>query len=88
MLRRVGHLLERVVRLQVEQAAELVVAGYAALAHAQDVDRREIDERPVGPLETLEEVREVVHRDRARMRRSERVEGVSHRHLGQNNGKS
>ena len=51
VLGRVGHLLERVERLQVQQPAELVVARHAALAHAQDVDRGEVDERPVGAVE-------------------------------------
>ena len=81
MLRRVGQLLERVERLQVQQPAELVVARHAALARAQDVDRGEVDERSVGPVEVLEEARVVVQRDRARMRRAERVEEVGHRHL-------
>ena len=83
VLGRVGHLLERVERLQVQQPAELVVARHAALADAQDVDRREVDERAVGAVEVLQEAREVVQRDRARVRRAERVEHVGHRHLGQ-----
>ena len=74
VLGRVGHLLEGVVRLQVQEPAELVVARHAALADAQDVDRGEVDERAVGLVEVLQEAREVVQRDRARVRGPERVE--------------
>ena len=83
VLRRVGHLLERVVRLQVQEPPELVVARHAALTHAQHVDRRQVDERAVGLVEVLQVLREVVQRDRARVHRPERVERVGHRHLRQ-----
>jgi hypothetical protein len=39
------HALGRILRVEVEQTPELVVARHAALAHAQNVDRREIDEQ-------------------------------------------
>src|SRR3954454_16211512 len=83
MLRSVGHRFEGVRRLEVEEAAELVVPGYAPLAYAQHVDRGEVDHRAVGPVELLQEARGVVQRDRARMRCTERVEGVGHRKLGE-----
>ena len=52
---------------EVQQPPELVVARHAALAHAQDVDRGEVDEVAVGAVEVLEEARVVVQRDRARV---------------------
>ena len=42
-LRVVGELVERLHRVLVQQPAELVVARHAALAVAQDVDRRQIE---------------------------------------------
>ena len=52
-LRRVvGQLLEGVGGLQAEEPPELVVAGDAALAGAQDVGRGEVELMPVGPGRT------------------------------------
>ena len=64
-----------------EQAAELVVARDAALAGPDDVDRGQVDLVACGPLEVLEEAREVVQLDRTRVHAPEGVEDVGHRHL-------
>ena len=61
------------------QAAELVVAGYAALAVPEDVDRRQVQVLAVVPRQVLEVPRIVVQRDRTRVARAERVEQVRHR---------
>ena len=58
---------KRLDRRQVEQAAELVVARHAALAVAQDVDRRRGRTRsPSACTKCCRKLREVVQRDRAR----------------------
>jgi hypothetical protein len=70
-LRVVGQLAERLHRLEMEQAAELVVARHASLARSQDVGRGQVDLIAVRPLEVLQEPREVVQRDCARVRAPE-----------------
>ena len=72
----VRQLLERGRRLQVEEAPELVVAGHAALADPEHVDRREVDDGAVRLVQLLQEARVVVQGDRAGVRDPERVERV------------
>src|SRR4029078_8046072 len=73
VLRGVAHLLEGLELLQVQQPAELVVAGNAALTDPDDVDRGEVDAAAVRPVEVLQEAREVVKRARPWMARPERA---------------
>ena len=77
----VGELVERLDRVLVQQPPELVVARHAALAVAQDVDRRQIEMLPVVTRQVLQMARVVVQRDGARMAGAERIEQVGHRQV-------
>ena len=75
----VGQLVEGLHRLLAEQPPELVVAGHAALAIADDVHRRQVEPLAVVAGQVLQRARVVVQRDRAGMAGAERVEQVGHR---------
>src|SRR5688500_7197367 len=63
----IRQLLEGFDRREAEHLAELVVSGHAEFSGTQDIRGPQIHEVAVGPLETLEEAREVVQGDRAGM---------------------
>ena len=63
----VGELVERLHRILVQQAAELVVARHAALTVAKDVHRRQVEVLAIVAREVLQRPRVVVQRHRTRM---------------------
>src|SRR5215510_14996798 len=75
-LRLAGDLLERLDALLAHELAEAVVARYAALTIAHDVDRRHIHERLVELLELAQEVRIVADREGAGVLCPERVQEI------------
>ena len=66
-------------RAQVQEPRNVVVAGHAELARAQDVSRRQILQPAVGPLELLQPAGKLCSVSCAGVGNAERVEEVSHR---------
>ena len=82
MLRIVGDVFERLHWRHVEQLPEAVVSRNTALAIAQDVDCRQIQDLSIVLLELLQELRKIVKHQRAGMRGSERIEEILERDRG------
>ena len=65
----VGQLVERLHRILVQEPAELVVAGHAALPIAEDVHGGQVEMLAVVARQVLQMLRVVVQRDGARVAR-------------------